>query len=242
MTDDGNVKITYVRWSMTIIEMNGLTVVTDPVFRLLGFRAAPREYTIDQLPEPDLILVSHRHVDHWDAWTMRRLSKDIPLVVRPHRIAADARRFGYTQVQELDSWSKTQVGDVTITAVPAKHAGPEAGFVLEGEKTVYFAGDTSFHEEIFTVIGQRFDLDIVLLPIGGLHFFGLSAHIDPPQAVEALKLLRPQVVVGTHWGCAPSWPPITDMPGTPQELARLLAEAQVDVQVRGMAALETAVW
>jgi len=57
--------------------------------------------------------------------------------------------------------------------------------------------------------------------------------------VASLKLLRPRVVVGTHWGCSPSLPPITDMPGTPQELARLLAEAQVDVAVRGMTPLET---
>ena len=232
-------KVTYIRWSMTIIEMNDLTIVTDPVFRLFGFQAPPREYTIEQLPKPDLILVSHRHVDHWDRWTMRRLSKQVPLIVRPHRIANDARRWGYTRVQELDTWNKTQVGDVTVTAVPAKHQGSEVGFVLQGEKTIYFAGDTSFHDEIFTVIGRRFDLDVALLPVGGLHFFGKSAHIDPPQAVEALKLLRPRVVIGTHWGCSPSLPPITAMPGTPQELTRLLTEAGVDVTARGMAPLET---
>jgi L-ascorbate metabolism protein UlaG (beta-lactamase superfamily) len=232
-------KTTYVRWCMTIIETNGLRIVTDPVFRVLGFPATPREYTIERLPKPDLILISHRHFDHWDPWAMRRLPRDIPLIVRPHQIADEARRWGYTQVQELDPWDKTQVGEATITAVPAQHQGGEVGFVLEGEKTVYFAGDTSFHQEIFTVIGQRFDLDVVLLPIGGLRFFGVSAHIDPAQAVEALKLLRPQVVIGTHWGCWLHLLPITDMPGTPQELARLLAEAQVNVQVRGMAPLET---
>jgi len=231
-------KITYVRWSMTIIEMNGLILVTDPVFKMLGFHTQPREYTIEKLPKPDLILVSHRHVDHWDAWTMRRLPKDIPLIVRPHKIAPAARRWGYSHVQELDSWHKTQVGEVTLTAVPAQHQGYEVGYVLQGEKTVYFAGDTSFNDEIFTVIGQRFDLDVVLLPIGGLHFFGYSQHIDPPQAVEALKLLRPQVVVGTHWGCAPSLPPLTDMPGTPRELARLVEKEGLDVAVRGMAPLE----
>jgi L-ascorbate metabolism protein UlaG (beta-lactamase superfamily) len=123
--------------------------------------------------------------------------------------------------------------------VPAKHQGTEVGFVLQGEKTVYFAGDTSFDGEVFAQIGRRFDLDLALLPIGGLRFLGASAHIDPPQAVEALRLLRPKVVIGTHWGCGPSLPPITDMPGTPQELARLLAEAQVDVAVRGTAPLET---
>ena len=79
----------------------------------------------------------------------------------------------------------------------------------------------------------------MLLPIGGLHFFGFSQHIDPPQAVEALKLLQPKAVIGTHWGCAPSLPPVTDMPGTPRELARLLEEAGIDVAVGGMAPLET---
>lgn len=35
---------------MTIIEMNGLAVVTDSIFRMLGFlRVAPREYTLEQL-------------------------------------------------------------------------------------------------------------------------------------------------------------------------------------------------
>jgi len=231
-------KITYVRWAMTIIEMKGLTIVTDPVFKMLGFPAAPREYTIEQLPRPDLILISHRHVDHWDRWTMRRLPKDIPLIVRPRRIADDARRWGYTQVQELAPWKETRFGEVSITAVPAKHTGTEVGFVLQGAKTIYFAGDTSFDREIFTSIAQRFALDVALLPIGGLHLFPAPARLDPPQAVEALKLLRPDVVIGTHWGCAPSLPPITAMPGTPRELARLLTEAGVDVAVRGMAPLE----
>lgn len=225
---------------MTIIEMNGFTIVTDPVFRILGFlQTVPREYTIEQLPKPNLILISHQHIDHWDPWTMRRLPKEIPLIVRPERIADDAQRLGYTCVQELHPWEKAQVEDATITAVPAVHPGSEVGFVLQGDKTVYFAGDTSLDHEIFTSIGQRFDLDIVLLPIGGLRLFGKSKQIDPPQAVEAIKLLRPRVVIGTHWGCSPHLPPIIEMPGTPQELTRLLAEAQMDVAVRGMAPLET---
>lgn len=232
-------KITYVRWSMTITEMGGLTIVTDPVFRMLGLRVAPRAYTIEQLPQPDLILVSHRHLDHWDTWTMRRLPKETPLIVRPRRIADDARGLGYTDVRELHPWEETQVKGLAVTAVPAVHWGTEVGFVLQGERTIYFAGDTSFDHDTFAAIGQRFALDVALLPIGGLGFFGRSGHIDPPQAVEALKLLHPRVVIGTHWGCAPRLPPLVDMPGTPQELARLLAGAQVSVAVRGMAPLET---
>jgi L-ascorbate metabolism protein UlaG (beta-lactamase superfamily) len=232
-------QITYIRWAMTIIEMNGLTIVTDPIFRFMGLlRAAPREYRFAQLPKPDLILISHRHVDHWDLWTMRRLPKQTPLIVRPEDIANDARQLGYSNVRELHPWQKTRVRAVTVTAVPALHPGDEVGFVVQGEKTVYFGGDTSFDGEIFASIGERFELDVALLPIGGLRILGRSEQIDPPQAVEALKLLRPRVVIGVHWGCVPRLPPIVDMPGTPQELARLLDEAQAEVEVRGMAPLE----
>jgi len=80
---------------------------------------------------------------------------------------------------------------------------------------------------------------VVILPIGGLSFFGRTQHIDPPQAVEALRLLKSQVVIGTHWGCAPNLPPLVEMPGTPQSLVELLAQAGLPTQVRGMYPLDT---
>lgn len=240
-------KTTYIRWSMTVIEMDDLTIVTDPVFRVLGFRLAPREYTLERLPKPDLILVSHRHVDHWDRWAMSQLpDKEIPLIVRPRPdkkipfimrsgdIAADARRLGYTDVRELPPWQKTEVKSLTITAVPAKHPGTEVGFVIQGEKTIYFAGDTALDHGILTRIGQRFDLDVVLLPIGGLRILGWRRPIDPGRAVEALKLLHPKVVVGIHWGGLPRWL----LPGTPEKLVKEVTQARIDVEVRGMAPLE----
>lgn len=236
-------KITYIRWSMTIVEMNGLTIVTDPFFRLFGrLRVTPREYTIELLPKPDLILISHKHIDHWDPWTMHYLSKEskgIPLIVRPRHIADDAQRLGYSDVRELPPWKQTRVQGLAITAVPAIHrCTEEVGFVLQGEKIVYFAGDTSLDHGIFTAIGQRFDLDVVLLPIGGLRISGRGRQIDPVQAVEAIKLLRPRIVVGIHWGGLPRWLR-SRMPGTPQDLDRLVARAQIDVQVRGKVPLRT---
>jgi L-ascorbate metabolism protein UlaG (beta-lactamase superfamily) len=233
------VRVTYVRWSMCLIEMNGLRILTDPVFRMLGWRQPPADYTVDRLPPLDLILVSHRHLDHWDRWAMSHLKRDIPLLVRPRRIAADARRLGFTQVQELSPWEQAEVRGLRVTATPALHMGGEVGFVLQGEWTVYFAGDTSFDVEIFTVIAERFAPDVVILPIGGLAFFGRSQQIDPPQAVEALRLLRSQVIVGTHWGCVPNWPPLVEMSGTPQALAELLAQTGLPTQVRGMHPLDT---
>jgi L-ascorbate metabolism protein UlaG (beta-lactamase superfamily) len=232
-------RVTYVRWSMCLIEMNGLNILTDPVFKMLGWRLPPAEYTVDRLPPLDLILVSHRHLDHWDRWAMSHLKRDIPLLVRPRRIAADARRLGFTRVRELAPWEQAEVCGLRVTATPALHVGGEVGFVLQGERTVYFAGDTSFDAEIFAAIAERFAPEVTILPIGGLAFFGRSQHIDPPQAVEALRLLRSSVVIGTHWGGAPNWPTLVEMRGTPRALAELVAQAGLPTQVRGMHPLDT---
>ena len=232
-------RVTYIRWSMCLIETHGLNILTDPVFRIFGRRQPPVDYTVDRLPPLDMIVVSHRHIDHWDRWTMAHLDRDIPLLVRPHRIAADARRLGFTEVRELAPWEEAEVQGLRVTATPALHFGGEVGFVLHGERTVYFAGDTSFDARIFTAIAERLAPEVVILPIGGLSFFGRTQHIDPPQAVEALRLLKSQVVIGTHWGCAPNLPPLVEMPGTPQALVELLAQAGLPTQVRGMYPLDT---
>jgi L-ascorbate metabolism protein UlaG (beta-lactamase superfamily) len=238
-------KITYVRWCMTVIEMNDLTIVTDPAFRMLGFPLRPLQYSIEDLKEaePDVILISHGHWDHWDTGSMRQLEKDIHLIVPPRSIAPGftrgiaggiagrARRLGYTSVEELRPWEQTDVGGVVVTAVPGVHWGGEVGFVLQGEKTVYFAGDTAFDRQNLAEIGQRFDTDVVLLPIGGLRFLGGRGQMGPKEAVTALDLVRPRVVIGTHWGGLPNLPPLVEMRGTPQQLADLVAETGMNVHV-----------
>ena len=72
-------KLTYIRWSMTIIETNGLTIITDPVFRMLGVHQKPKMYTFDRMPRPDLVFISHTHFDHFSKAVLKRLDPDTPI-------------------------------------------------------------------------------------------------------------------------------------------------------------------
>ena len=72
-------KLTYIRYSMTIIETGGLTIVTDPVFHMLGISQAPRSYTRARMPRPDLVFISHTHLDHFDPSLLRQLPPDTPV-------------------------------------------------------------------------------------------------------------------------------------------------------------------
>ena len=220
-------KLTYIRWSMTIIETNGLTIVTDPVFRILGLHQAPKSYTFDRLPRPDLVFLSHTHVDHFDPGTLRRLDPDTP-VWMPADKAHKAAQLGLKALRGVREWESHRFKGIRLTTVPAMHSGGELGLVVEGERTVYFAGDTSLDRELFRTIGHRYALDAVLLPIGDLHSMGLSFHhMTPRRAPQALRLLEdPRVVVPTHYS-GMALGPFMYFRGTPRKLSEAISQSEL---------------
>jgi len=77
--------------------------------------------------------------------------------------------------------------------VDGSYGGMPMGVVFEfGDLRIYHAGDTALFGDM-ALIG-RHGLDLALLPIGG-HF-----TMDPDEALEAVRLLRPRHVVPIHYG------------------------------------------
>jgi L-ascorbate metabolism protein UlaG (beta-lactamase superfamily) len=232
-------KLTYIRWSMTIIETNGLVLITDPVFRMLGIHQAPKSYTFDRLPRPDLVFLSHTHLDHFEPATLRRLPPRTPVWMPADKVqkAASLRLRGLEGVRK---WESKEFHGVRLTAVPAQHTGGELGLVIEGDRTVYFAGDTSLNRELFRTIGHRWNLDAVLLPIGDLHSLGFPfRHIGPRKAPQALRLLgEPPVVVPTHYS-GMTLGPFMYFRGTPRRLSQAIHEAELGTLVGTTRPLET---
>jgi L-ascorbate metabolism protein UlaG (beta-lactamase superfamily) len=232
-------KLTYIRWSMTIIETKGQTIITDPVFRMLGMHQAPRSYTVERMPRPDLVFISHTHVDHFAPAVLKRLEPTTP-VWMPADKAEKASQLGLLKLRGMQEWETGQVGEVRLTAVPAVHSGGELGLVIEGDRTVYFAGDTSLDRDLFRAIGQRWDLDAVLLPIGDLHSMGMPfGHISPRKAPQALRLLgEPRIVVPTHYS-GMTLGPLMYFRGTPRKLSEAIREADLGVILGTLRPLET---
>jgi L-ascorbate metabolism protein UlaG (beta-lactamase superfamily) len=232
-------KLTYIRWSMTIIETMGVTIITDPVFRMFGLHQAPSSYTFDQMPRPDLVFVSHTHPDHFEPATLKRLPPGTPIWM-PAEHLARAEKLALAGVRGVQEWEADTLRGVRLTAVPAVHGGGELGLVVEGDRTAYFAGDTSLDRDLFRTIGQRWRLDAVLLPIGDLRTLGLPVgHIGPGRAPHALRLLgEPRVVLPTHYS-GMSLAPLIYCPGTPRKLSRALHKAELGAVVGTTRPLET---
>jgi L-ascorbate metabolism protein UlaG (beta-lactamase superfamily) len=233
-------KLTYIRWSMTLIETMGLTLVTDPVFRMLGVRQAPKSYTFERMPRPDLVFISHTHVDHFAPSVLRRLPPNTP-VWMPADKAERALRLGLTALRGVREWESDEFRGIRLTAVPAQHTGGELGLVIEGDRTVYFAGDTALDRNLFRTIGHRWDLDAVLLPIGDLRTLGLPfRHIGPRKAPQAIRLLgEPRIVVPTHYS-GMTLGPLMYFGGTPRKLAEEIHKAKLGTIIGASRPLETA--
>lgn len=196
--------VTWVGHSTVLLEAGGVRLLTDPLLRpRLGplRRVAPEAAPIDEAV--DAILISHVHRDHLDVPSLR-LVESRQLVV-PRGCGAPLRRRGFAPVVELDEDDELTLGELTVRATHAAHRvrrnphsarTPALGFLISGAGRLYFAGDT----EVFDGMRELAPLDVALLPIWGWGPRLGPGHLDPRQAAEALRLLRPRIAVPVHWG------------------------------------------
>ena len=115
--------VVYLGHATNLIQIGGMRLLTDPIFGGIlgvGRRYKPFPMRPDDFGRLDGILLSHAHYDHLDTASLRRLSRDIPVIVPPHT-APFVTRLGYRDVRELAWWGQSSIGAATITATPAAH-------------------------------------------------------------------------------------------------------------------------
>ncbi len=217
--DGGRLRVTFINHSTTLVQLDGLNILTDPVWSErvspVGF-AGPRRHRapgirFEDLPPIDVVLVSHNHYDHMDVATLSRLRAPI---FTPLGCGVTLAKFGIPGATELDWWQTTAITPTTrLTLVPSQHFCARAlsdrdrnlwgGFVISGPSgNVYFAGDTGWGGH-FAQIAQRFrPIRLALLPIGAYlpRWFMKPMHINPAEAVEAHHVLGAETSVAVHFG------------------------------------------
>lgn len=199
--------LTYVGHATLLLDIDETRLLTDPVLRgrvgpLVRQGPAPASNVMKDL---GAVLISHLHHDHTDLGSLRRLGRGTRMLVPPGS-QRFFERHGFPVAVELAPGESSQVGPLTVTAVGARHGGgrrryarsPQAiGFLIQGERHVYFAGDTDLFDEMADLDPR---LDLALLPIAGWGPNIGSGHLDPTSAARAAALLSPRLAVPIHWG------------------------------------------
>jgi len=237
----GSLQVTWLGHATVLVEIDGLRILTDPALtpRIAHLR---RHHPVDvESLRPDVVLISHIHMDHLHAPSMRLLTQDrsrpITAVV-PAGSAALVRRAGFAEVIETRVGDTHPFGSVTVETVPAVHSdarGPHrrlrasaVGFVISGDDgTIYFAGDT----DLFDAMVDLAQADVALVPIGGWGESVGTGHLDAHTAVDATRLLEPRLVVPVHWG---TYSPLSHRRGRPSWLARPAEVFAADLEAAGL--------
>jgi L-ascorbate metabolism protein UlaG (beta-lactamase superfamily) len=214
-------RVTWLGHSTVLLEIDGRRVLTDPVFgeraSPVGF-AGPRRFhrvpaRLDELPELDLVLLSHDHYDHLCRATMEALARQSVPIVTALGVGAHLERFGVApaRITELDWGESATIDGVQVTATPAQHFSGRgmadrnqtlwASWVIAGERhKVFFSGDTGL-SPVFQDIGrQHGPFDLVLLEVGAYHPAWGSIHLGPQNALAVFEMLGGGTLLPVHWG------------------------------------------
>jgi L-ascorbate metabolism protein UlaG (beta-lactamase superfamily) len=223
-------RITMIGHSTVLIETDGQKILTDPYFGTWGniayARLAPPAKMREQLQDVSLVLISHNHWDHTDCQFLRVLGENVP-VLAPNRAQWVTKLRGAKIPMGMKAWDEKRFGALTVTAVPALHTAATVGYVVESEeRQIYFAGDT-YYGAFMKEIGQRFELDVALMPVTT---FRLPMTMGEKSAVRAVHDLKPSVVIPIHLGVRPR-SPLLRTGHTAQGFARRASEAGLQAEI-----------
>jgi len=198
--------------STVFLNFLGVRVITDPVFsKRVGpgvppFILGPKRYLApallpDQLPAPDVIVLSHAHFDHFDLWSLRQFDRNTPIVTAQNTRGL-LRCLRFKNVYEI-GWGESVTikaasggGDLRITALEVAHWGARMirdtqrgynGYLMErGGHAACFGGDTAYTPAFAKLKDVRRPLDLMLMPIGAYDPW-IHAHCSPEEAARMAR-------------------------------------------------------
>ena len=220
---EAGLRVTWLGHSTLLLEVDGVTVLTDPVWGQrvspVGFagpkRFQPVPVRLDQLPPLDVVIISHDHYDHLDYPTILELAKTPVPFVTSLGVGAHLEAWGIPEarITELDWWESTPIagGRAHVSAAPSQHfsgRGPGmrnttawSSFVIRGERhACFFSGDTGLTTEYTSIRDKLGPFDLVALEVGAFHPAWGDIHLGPQNALEAFRMLGGGRLLPVHWG------------------------------------------
>jgi L-ascorbate metabolism protein UlaG (beta-lactamase superfamily) len=217
------IRATWLGHSTVLLEVDGRRVLCDPMWAERSSPArgvGPRRFhapplPLAELPEPDVVAVSHDHYDHLDAATVKQLAARGTRFAVPLGVGRRLARWGVPaeRILERGWWEAVEVvpGELELIAAPTRHFSGRGPFdrnctqwtswVVRGRRSrAYFGGDGGW-SGVFGEIGRRLGpFDLTLLEIGAFDPAWGEVHLGPANAVRAHRLLRGRVLLPIHWG------------------------------------------
>lgn len=155
----------------------------------------------DESHDADYILITHDHYDHFSPKDIEKIVKEDTILVVPEKMGSkipDNTLSSVGTMVKMAPKTHKDINGLKVETVPAynklKPFHPKSsgwiGYILTiDDKRVYIAGDTDLTNDNESVV-----CDIALIPIGGTY------TMNAVQAAQLVNVMKPQVVIPTHYG------------------------------------------
>jgi L-ascorbate 6-phosphate lactonase len=186
--------------------------------------------------QPDLLLISHWHEDHFDVPVIRKWASraDTGHIVAPPTCTVRASVWGWPddRIHPIHRGETFQHLDVQVTATFARHDTPDAmtidevGFLLDIDRLrIWYAGDTEYDARLRAM--KHESIDVALIPINGV-----GGNLNADEAALLMHFVQPRMAVPMHYNM---WKPEDFGPGAtldPQQFTDTLRRLGGTAEVR----------
>jgi L-ascorbate metabolism protein UlaG (beta-lactamase superfamily) len=132
---------------------------------------------VEEIIKVDYVIVTHLHLDHFDAAAIEMLPKDIKIIAQSEKDVETIKKEGFQNVKSLTTVSS--IGNIRLTRTNGKHGTGEIGKLMgevsgvvfhhPDEKILYIAGDTIWCSDVQNTI-KGHNPEVIIVNGGGAQF------------------------------------------------------------------------
>lgn len=153
----------------------------------------------------DVCIITHNHIDHFDAESVAYLRKDVKVFVQNDSDKQIMEEQGFIDIELLNS-NGTNYEGITIFKTEGQHGdtkeradGPVSGFILSSanEDTLYLCGDTIWYEEIDDTI-KKYQPKVIIVNAGDVRYKDIRLLMDLDDIMSVYQNANNSKIIVSH--------------------------------------------
>ena len=203
------------------LQIDGIKILVDPVFSdyasplffINKAFAGTNIYTANDMPDIDVLIISHDHWDHLDYATIMSLKHKIKHIVCPLGVSSHFYHWGFNPdiIHDEYWYNEIKLSDnLKIHILPSRHF---SGRFLDNNKTlwasfaiitptkkIFYSGDGGYNPQ-FREFGDYFQgFDLAIMENGQYNTSWAQIHMMPEEVAQATMDLQAKMLLPVHCG------------------------------------------
>ena len=218
---DDEVLVTWFGHSSMLIQMHNMNILVDPIFDKISSPVSfigPKRYSkvplkIEDLPNIDVVLLTHDHYDHVSYKTLTSLENKVNKFLVPLGIDKDLEKFGInkSKIENMAWWEEKNVNGLLIACTPSRHFSGRyvldsndtlwSSWILKDDNhTIFDSGDGGYGDHFKEIKEKYGQINLAILDGSQYDESWHDVHMFPEEAANASIDLDANITFLDHYG------------------------------------------